>query len=466
MSGLVNVSTDPAVDASPQENGGVPEKRSLKEMMLHGSSWTMIEYGGSQVLRLASNLILARFIDPSAYGVMAIVMLFTQALDMFSDIGIGPSIIQHRRGEEKSFLNTAWTLQVLRGALISACAAILAWPVSVVYADPILVTALPVAALSGIIAGFNSINLHLLNRRVMLARLTAINLGTQIVAIVGTVACAYFTRSVWALIAGALLSALVKLAASHIFCPGPRHAFAWDRAATNDLFHFGKWIFLSTLFGFLASRGDQVILGWYMTSKAEFGLYFTAASLSGALVNGVHAISGRVLFPVYARLATDAPESLRRQTFRVRAVLMVLTVPPVCVLAVWGSDLVQILYRPEYHGAGWMLQILAMGAVVSVIGSTVGPVLLAMGDSYRFMIIQVSRTVLMCLTMAVCGFIGSQTGLENGAHVGVVVGVALPELLLYPVLVWAVRRYNVWLPKLDFAGFASAIALIALGFQV
>jgi O-antigen/teichoic acid export membrane protein len=384
---------------------------------------------------------------------------------MFSDIGIGPSIIQHKRGDEKSFLNTAWTLQVVRGALIAICAAAIAWPVSIVYSDSILRYALPVAALSALIGGFNSINLQLLNRHVKLARLSLINLGTQVVAIVGTVMFAYVTRSVWALIAGAILSAIIKLIASHLFCPGPRHDFAWDRTATRDLFHFGKWIFFSTLFGFLASKGDQVILGVYMTSKAEFGLYFTAASLSGALVNGVHTISGRVLFPVYARLATEAPDTLRKQTFRVRAILMALTVPPVCVLAIWGQEIVQLLYvnRHEYYGAGWMLQILAMGAVVSVIGSTVGPVLLAMGDSYRFMIIQITRTILMCITMATCGYIGWRLNGESGAHFGVLIGVALPEVFLYPILVWAVRRYGVWLPKLDIAGFVIAGVVIALG---
>ena len=456
----------PEIEVAHAVAGSPPYSNSLKQVLLRGSSWTMIEYGGSQVLRLGSNLILANaFISSSAYGVMGIIQLFTAALDMFSDIGIGLSIIQHPRGAEKRFLNTAWTVQVIRGLLITAFAAVIAWPASKLYQEPLLLTALPVAALSSAISGFNSINLHLLNRQVRLERLSLINLGTQVVSVIGTIAIAAVTKSVWALIGGALLSATVKLIASHAFCPGPKHNFAWDRTATNDLVHFGKWIFLSTLFGFFASRGDQAILGWYFSSKAEFGLYFTAAMLSGAFVNGVHTISSRVLFPVYARLATEAPESLRRQTFRVRAVLIGLTVPPVCVLAIWGQEIVTLLYpfKPEFHGAGWMLQILAMGAVVSVIGSTVGPVLLAKGDSYRFMVIQAARTVIMCVTMALCGYIGGRSGVENGAHIGVVIGVALPEYFLYPVLVWAVRRYGVWLPKLDITAMALAAIVIALG---
>ncbi len=110
-----------------------------------------------------------------------------------------------------------------------------------------------------------------------------------------------------------------------------------------------------------------------------------------------------------------------------------------------------------------MLQILSMGAVVSVIGSTIGPVLLAVGDSYRFMLMQGARTVIMCCTMAIGGYLGQTSGIDKGAQIGVVIGVALPELFLYPILVWSVRRYGVWLPKLDLAGFVFAVVFIGLG---
>ena len=479
MSVAIDAGDKPLEPTVALENGEPPERKSLKTMLFHGSTWTMIEYGGSQVLRLASNVILTRLLDPPAYAVMFIVLLFTQALDMFSDIGIGPSIIQHKRGGEKSFLNTAWTLQVIRGVFISIAAAIIAVPVSVVYRESMLLYALPIAGLTGVIGGFNSTNLHLLNREVKLARLAFINLGTQIVSVIATVIFALLLirfglsagpnqkldaiQGAWALIAGSVFSSLIKLVASHVFCPGPRARFEWDSSATHEIVHFGKWILVSTLFGYLATRGDQLILGWYMPTKYEFGLYGIAVMLSSSMVNGMHTISGRVLFPMYARLAEQGPERLRAQTFRVRAVLMVLSLPAVCVVAVWGQQIVNLLYDPKYHDAGYMLQILATGAVVSVIGSTVGPVLLAMGDSYRFMLMQGARTVIMCVTMAGGGYLGRLSGYPNGEHVGVIIGVTLPEVFLYPILVWSVKRYGVWLPKLDFAGLAFAVVFISIG---
>lgn len=485
MSGAVDIAppeVEPAAKSLRE-----PRKRSLKEMLLHGSSWTLMEYGGSQVLRLGSSIVLAHLLkDPAIFGVNLIVSVFMQGISMFSDLGIGQSVIQSKRGADPRFLNTAWTMQILRGVFFSLAALLLAWPVSRIYGNETVLYALPIAGLAGILEGFNSTKLFLLNREVRLARLAAINIGTQIIAIIGTVTFAYFSHTVYALIGGALLSSLVKMVASHVFCPGPADRLAWDKSSTHELFHFGKWIFFSTLFGFLASRGDQLLMGWYM-SIALFGAFGWAVFLKEGVVQGMHQISQRVLFPLYARIAQENPEQLRRQTFRVRAVLILLSVPPVCILVVWGKEIIMLLFPEKFHEAGWMLQVLSAGAIVSVIGSTVGPVLLAVGDSYRFMIIQASRAVILCITMFLGGFIGSVVadimvmpaimypdhfealGMSTwgqGRIIGVIIGATLPELFLYPVLIWAVRRYGVWLPKLDLAGFAFALGLIALGFML
>src|SRR4051812_36532958 len=78
---------------------------SLKMRALRGSLWTILGYGGSQVLRLAGNVILTRLLFPEAFGQMVLVNVFLQGLHMFSDVGIGPSLIQSKRGDDPDFLN-------------------------------------------------------------------------------------------------------------------------------------------------------------------------------------------------------------------------------------------------------------------------------------------------------------------------------------------------------------------------
>ncbi|MEY8838750.1 oligosaccharide flippase family protein, partial [Cribrihabitans sp. XS_ASV171] len=91
---------------------------SLMSRVLRSASWVIVGYGLSQALRLASNLILTRILFPEAFGMMTLVGLVVVGMQLFSDIGIGTSIVQNRRGDEPDFLDTAWTLQVLRGFLL------------------------------------------------------------------------------------------------------------------------------------------------------------------------------------------------------------------------------------------------------------------------------------------------------------------------------------------------------------
>ena len=58
---------------------------------------------------------LTRLLFPEAFGLMALIQTFMIGLAMFSDLGIGPAIIQSDRGEDPDFLNTAWVMQILRG---------------------------------------------------------------------------------------------------------------------------------------------------------------------------------------------------------------------------------------------------------------------------------------------------------------------------------------------------------------
>ena len=91
---------------------------SLAARALRASAITMGGFVASQALRLASNLVLTRLLFPEAFGLMALVTVFVMALVMLSDIGTGPAIMGSRRGDDPAFLDTAWTIQILRGAIL------------------------------------------------------------------------------------------------------------------------------------------------------------------------------------------------------------------------------------------------------------------------------------------------------------------------------------------------------------
>ena len=86
----------------------------LKARAIKGSAWTVGGFGFEKILQLVSNLILARLLFPGAFGLMALVNVVLVGLAMFSDVGVVPAVVQDKRGEDPSFLNTAWTIQIIR----------------------------------------------------------------------------------------------------------------------------------------------------------------------------------------------------------------------------------------------------------------------------------------------------------------------------------------------------------------
>lgn len=454
-----------ADEARTVEGAKAQQPRRLRQTFLHGSAWTLLGYGSQQALRLASNLILARLLFPEVFGLMALVNIFIQGLKMFSDIGLGPSIIQHQRGEDESFLQTAWTIQIVRGVAIWLCVCVIAWPVARIYGQPLLFLLLPAAGVANLIAGVNSMSFFTLNRQMRLGRLTAVRITSQVAGLLCIIALAWFFRyrlgwqeeCAWAMVIGGIFSSTVKAILSHIWLPGMRHRPGWDAEAARDIIHFGKWILASTALAFLAQQGDRLVLGGLLTI-GELGIYSIALFLSQALVNAIRTLARRVLFPVYSQLLRQRPPDLKGRVLKIRVVLLAGALPFCCALAIGGDALIELLYDDRYQAAGWMLQLLAVGAVADVINTSISPVVLAAGSSRSFTLLTAARLIFLLVCMLVGGYFAGIRGL--------VTGVAVAPYLLYPLMAVIIRPYRLWMPLLDIGTVAACLALIFAGWSV
>ncbi len=95
-----------------------------RPQILRGSAVTMMGFGGGQALSLVSSVVLTRLLDREAYGLYRLANVFLEGLANFTATGSGPAIIRDQRGDDPAFLNTAWTLQAVRGVglWLLACA--------------------------------------------------------------------------------------------------------------------------------------------------------------------------------------------------------------------------------------------------------------------------------------------------------------------------------------------------------
>jgi O-antigen/teichoic acid export membrane protein len=349
----------------------LPEPISLKRRILNAGSWRLGGFALSNAIRLGSNLVMTRLLVPEMFGVMAIATLVMVGLAMFSDVGLRLSIIQNKRGDDPAFLNTAWSIQIIRGLILwlfALCVALLIFaanrvglvPKGSVYADPLLPIVVAVVSISGAIGGFQSTKASQASRKLTLGRVTQMQIAAQISGLVCMISWAMIDRSIWALVAGSICSSLVAMLLSHIWLPGVANRWHWDSSAFYEIFHFGKWMFLSTILGFFANNTDRIFLGGLVDS-ATLGIYSIAFMFVSTITQLLSSLIGDISFPAFSEVARERPTHLRRTLYRFHMLIASFAYCCAGGLIVSGDTLIALLYDPRYAQAGWMLEILAVG---------------------------------------------------------------------------------------------------------
>lgn len=445
---------------------------SLRARTIRAAGWLVGSNASSQALRLVSNLILTRLLVPEAFGLVAAANTLYFALVMFSDLGVWQSVVKSERGVEPRFLGTAWTVQLARGVLL--CAVVLAVALGVhlaaaagafsagtVYTDPRLPGMIAVFALAALVQGAESMKLAVSQRELHGAALARLELASQVAAVGATIALAWATRSVWSLVVGSLVGSVVRTALSHVALPGRAAPPCWDRACAREIIGFGKWIFVSSIVGFLAAHGEKVILGATLAT-ASFGVFSIAATLVAAVAGLYGSLNGHVIFSSLSIAQRSDQAELARVYARVQQLSDLLLGGVAGVLAVAGHWVVWVLYDARYQDAGWMLQWLGFG-LLAMRHQVVEQLMFARGRPARV----TANNVLRAAALAILIPAGYALAGERGAIAGVVIAqfAGWPLSLLFKreqgLLTWATERW--WLPALA-AGLAAG-ALIDLVFR-
>lgn len=449
---VARAATD-AASASTSTGDAASPDAAFGGAVRRGTVWSLVGYGGSQAMRFGGNLLLTRLLHPEAFGTMALVNALLQGLQLFSDVGIGPSIIQNRRGDDPSFLNVAWTMQLMRGTLLWVVACVAAMPFAAFYGDAQLAWVLPVAGTTALIGGFCSTRIFSMYREVEIRRIAMLELGSQAAGLGAMLAFALVQRSIWALVAGAIAGAFAKTVLSHTLLPGIANRWRFDVDAFRVMLRFGRWIFLSTLLTFLVGQSDRLVFG-KLVPLAMLGVYSIAAMIAILPMTALARVASGVFFPVYSR-EHAAGRDLAPVFRRVRL--------PLCLLAGWmigglvggGPAAVRLLYDQRYVEAGWILQLLALASWFGFLDSTNGAALLARGESQWTAASSGAKLVGMCALIPI--------GFHVAGFPGAVAGLAAADVLRYGVSAWAVARAGLrgWPQDLLLTAWLLGSALVA-----
>jgi O-antigen/teichoic acid export membrane protein len=436
----------------------IPVGGELQARVARSSKWTVAGLGAANLLRLASNVILARLLVRDDFGVMVMVSTFVMGLGMFSDVGVGPCIVHSRRGDDPSFLDSAFSLQVLRGFLLFAAALLLAAPFAALYANEQhpgyaqLEQLLPVAALQAILQGFNSTKIFTAERHLALARKVQGELLAQAAAIAVMVVWAANSPTPWALVAGTLTQAAVVMLWSHLALPGERNRLRFERAALAELLRFGRWIFVSTGVTFFAMQIDRLLLG-QKVPEGVLGVYGQALAIVNLpqFLGGV--LTGQVIFPLLASYARREPEQLRARFEQSRTTLLRAALLLSLAVALFSPVFFELFYLPEFHDAGWMAPLSMLASWFFLLSVTSDRALLARGDTRS----------LACANLAAFAgkLVGGWLGYRVAGLPGFIVGLSLGTLLGHAVVQVSLAAHGLPIHRQDLR--YTAIAALAGG---
>ncbi len=399
---------------------------SLRSRAVHSGAWIGVGFGIQKVLQLGSNLILTRLLFPEAFGLMALATVFLVGLQMFSDIGLKPAVIRDPRGDDPKFLNTAWTIQVVRGLLLCVIGAAIAYPLSLIYEQPILFPLLAVLSTTAAINGFMSIGMATAERRLDFRTITIVQVAGQAASTVLLIVLAYSLKSVWALVAGNILGSALTVVLGHVLLQRHRHRFQLEPKATQTLVNFGKWIFLSTAVTFLGGEGLRAIQAGFLT-PAEFGVLAIAYTIAAIPIELSMRLTAAIGLPAFSEAHRNDVNRLSGVLQQFRKRVLTFSFVLVAVVAFTSEKIVEILYDERYHAAGAFVVAITISNAAALIGLGYNNALLALGESRTYSWVMTFSTILR--------IIGIIAGFHSFGILGMIAGVGAANIMIL-IIVW------------------------------
>jgi O-antigen/teichoic acid export membrane protein len=286
----------------------------------------------------------------------------------------------------------------------------------------------------------------------------AVEVATAVLYLSVTLIWVFFVqRSVWALVAGLLVSSLFHMSISHFLLPGYRNRLRWDRSAVHEQLHFGKWIFFGTICTALGFQSAPFIV----PKVADFtvlGVYSRADGLVNIGTNLMSAFAGQLVFPIYSRL-NQLGRDIRTAFVRVHLSAAGFAALLVTGLITTGPTGVRLLYPPDFHDAGWIVQFLAVGAWFQMLEGTAGAALLALGQPWSVLYSNATKCIGLLVFVPLGFWLGESSQL--GGFVGMLLGFVVSDFVRYLVVVWMAGRNGMaaWIYDLGLTLLIIALSL-------
>lgn len=403
-----------ALPPGPQSSIG--KKRNV---LLRDTNVVVISVVLANLLRALSSVVLTRLLVPEIFGISGIIGSIIFAFGMVSDLGFQAFVVRHPDGDKPRFLDTIWTIAVLRSAVLTCATFVLAPTIAALFGKPELTPLVEVSALVFVIEGVASLTLLTALRHRRVLRLSLLELAALLLQVLVSLVLAYFWRNYWAILVSLLVGSAFKSLLSYVLFANSLRKPALDKHYIRELWGFARFVTGSSIITLLLLQSDKFALGRLM-SLDDFGFYILAGNLAAAPLAFTTAYASRVLFPAYSQAWRDGEENLRALFYAKRRLPSLLYCFAAGGLIGCAPLVIAVLYDPRYAASAIYLQILAIAPLFALASYSGNETLTATGHIKATFQANLAKLAWFC--------IAGPAGYAWGGVLGLVLAVGLMEI--------------------------------------
>lgn len=338
---------------------GVNPEQTLRARTKRGLIWGSVEAGSRFILQFVVMAVLSRLLSPGERGQADAALAIVGIAAVFSQLGVGPALVQRREEVRDAHLTSAFTFSAFFGVLTAGALWLLAPWICSLFKNPMPPEILRWMALAFPIAGLAVVSESLIQRSLRFDLIAQAEIISYLAGYGGLATMlAAFDYGVWALVWAHLVQLTIKSSMFILYArwlPRP----GWDSAAAKELMGFSGGITVARLANHLATNGDNLVIGARLGESA-LGFYGRAYQIMVAPANLIGQVLEKVLFPAMSKVQeSNAPLArVYRQGVRLLALAMLPASAAVFLLA---PEVVHFLLGDAWTPVGPALQILSAG---------------------------------------------------------------------------------------------------------
>jgi PST family polysaccharide transporter len=383
--------------------------------------WSYVMHGGQYAITTVITFVLAAIVGPSAFGLVAMAMVYLVFIQMLVRQGMVPALVQ-RQQLEQTHVNSAFWLIAATGVVLTAVSLLLSSWWAQVNRTPDLEPVINALSVVILLQALAVVPEALFSRRMDFRSLA---MRTNSAALVGGVvglAMALTGFGVWALVAQHIVKATVDLIVLWRMTDW-RPTLAFDWPASRQLLGFSLSTTIAGFGDFVTNRADALLMGLFFGPTAV-GLYRLAARVVDLIVDVTVRSFHSVSLPELSRLQDDGPRFADRITRMISSTGLIAL--PLLAIVAGASELLMAVIGEEWAAAAAPLSVLCIAGAVTVLTMFAGPVAMAVGKPHVLAIVMWVSAAISAVSLVIAGFLLMEATVEVQ-----VLGMAVAKVALF-----------------------------------